>query len=51
MNYDPLETLEHTELNGKIIYSEERYMIQGALFEVYRIIGFGFLEAVYQECL
>ncbi|MBN2210650.1 MAG: GxxExxY protein, partial [Sedimentisphaerales bacterium] len=35
----------------KILYSEECYAIQGATFEVYREIGCGFLEAVYQECL
>ncbi len=36
---------------GKILYKEESYLIQGAIFEVYRIMGCGFLEAVYQECL
>lgn len=30
---------------------EESYAIQGAVFEVYREMGNGFLEAVYQECL
>lgn len=34
-----------------IIYKEESYAIQGAVFEVYRQMGCGFLEAVYQECL
>ena len=36
---------------GAIIYKEESYAIQGAIFEVYREMGCGFLEAVYQECL
>ena len=35
----------------KIIYQEESYAIQGAIFEVYREMGSGFLESVYQECL
>jgi GxxExxY protein len=35
----------------KILYKEESYAIQGAIFEVYREMGCGFLEAVYQECL
>ncbi len=35
----------------KIIYKEECYKLQGAIFEVYREMGCGFLEAVYQECL
>ncbi|MCD4820265.1 MAG: GxxExxY protein [Candidatus Cloacimonetes bacterium] len=37
--------------NGKIIFKKESYAIQGAIFEVYRNMGSGFLEAVYQECL
>ena len=34
-----------------IIFKEECYAIQGAVFEVYRRIGHGFIEAVYQECM
>lgn len=34
-----------------IIYKEESYLITGAIFEVYKELGSGFLEAVYQECL
>ena len=34
-----------------LIYRNECYEIQGAVFEVYREMGGGFLEAVYQECL
>lgn len=33
------------------IFKEESYLIRGAVFEVYREMGCGFLEAVYQECL
>lgn len=36
---------------GKLKYEEESYRIRGAVFEVYREMGCGFLEAVYQECL
>ena len=36
---------------NQIIYKEECFAIQGAVFEVYREVGCGFLEAVYQECL
>ena len=35
----------------KLIYRDEVFAIQGAVFEVYREMGCGFLEAVYQECL
>ena len=38
-------------MDGEILYREECYQIQGVVFEVYREIGSGFLEAVYQECL
>ncbi len=34
-----------------LIYRDECYAITGAVFDVYREIGSGFLEAVYQECL
>jgi GxxExxY protein len=36
---------------AEILYKEESYEILGACFEVYRNMGCGFLEAVYQECL
>ena len=34
-----------------IIYKEEIYAIIGACFEVYNVMGCGFLEAVYQKSL
>ena len=34
-----------------IIYKEESYKIVGAAFNVYNILGSGFLEAVQQEAL
>ena len=34
-----------------MIYADEVYVIQGALYEVYKNTGIGFLENVYQECL
>jgi len=34
-----------------ILFKEECYQIMGACFEVYKRVGAGFLEAVYQECL
>ena len=37
--------------SGALLYKEECYQIQGAIFEVYKEIGSGFLESVYQECL
>lgn len=38
-------------LPEKILYKDECYAIQGSIFEVYREMGNGFLEPVYQECL
>lgn len=35
----------------EVIYKEESYEIMGACFEVYKAMGSGFLESVYQECL
>jgi len=36
---------------AEILYKDECYAIQGAVFTVYREMGSGFLESVYQECL
>jgi GxxExxY protein len=36
---------------NKLIYKSESYGIIGACFEVYNILGPGFLEQVYQEAL
>lgn len=38
-------------IKGKLLYEEETYKILGACFTVYKEMGSGFLEAVYQECL
>jgi len=42
---------ENHEKHEKLFFKDESYAIQGAIFEVYRKMGSGFLEAVYQECL
>ncbi len=44
------ENTEGTEV-GKLMHEHESYAIRGAVFEVYREMGCGFLESVYQECL
>ncbi|MFM2002457.1 MAG: hypothetical protein RI963_1883 [Planctomycetota bacterium] len=36
---------------SEIIFKEESYLVMGACFEVYKQMGCGFLEPVYQECL
>ncbi len=36
---------------AEIIYKDESFLVYGAIFEVYKELGSGFLEAVYQECL
>ena len=38
-------------MTEKILFKDESYAIQGAIFDVYREMGCGFLESVYQECL
>ena len=45
MNHEPHEPHEI------ILFKDESYAIQGAIFEVHRVMGIGFLESVYQECL
>src|SRR5262245_19912122 len=50
MSLQPRKTRKHTEMEN-LLYAEETYAIRGAVFEVYREMGWGFLEPVYQECL
>lgn len=38
-------------ISDEFLYRDEAFRIRGAIFEVYRAMGAGFLEAVYQECL
>ena len=38
-------------MNQPMIYPEECYAIRGAVYEVYRELGNGFREEVYQQCL
>src|ERR1700744_1121074 len=42
---------EKHENREPLLFAEEAFRIQGAIFEVSRQMGIGFLEAVYQECL
>jgi GxxExxY protein len=42
---------ETHENHERVLFREEGFAIQGAVFEVYREMGAGFLETVYQECL
>ena len=44
----PLNTRNTQE---DLVFQEESYALRGAVFEVYREMGCGFLEAVYQECM
>ncbi len=38
-------------MKTKILYADESYEIVGSCFNVYKGMGCGFLEPVYQECL
>ncbi len=42
---------EQHEQHERVLYADEVFRIQGAIFEVNVRMGAGFLEAVYQECL
>ena len=58
MNFPENESMESSTSSdakniddSKFLYRDESYAIRGAVFEVYREMGSGSLEAVYQECL
>lgn len=36
---------------GNLVLAGESWRIRGAVFEVYKAMGSGFLQPVYQECL
>jgi len=38
-------------MESKLLYADEVYAIQGAIFEVYKEMGNGWPEEVYQQCL
>jgi GxxExxY protein len=42
---------EKHERHENILFKEESFTLQGAIYDVYREMGSGFLEAVYHECL
>lgn len=42
---------EKHEKHENVLFADEAYRVQGAVFEVSRQMGTEFLEAVYQECL
>ena len=42
---------ENHERYENILFKEESFTLQGAIYDVYREMGSGFLEAVYHECL
>jgi GxxExxY protein len=37
--------------NGKIVYKELSYEIMGAVFEVFRELGYGFKERYYEDAI
>ena len=51
MKREELTAKNAKNAKGEILFPDECYVIQGAIFDVYREMGCGFLEAVYQECL
>ena len=43
--------MENNQKEQEFLYKDEGYRILGACFEVYKELGNGYLESVYQECL
>ncbi|MDF1581759.1 MAG: GxxExxY protein [Methyloprofundus sp.] len=51
MNHEDVTAKNAKDAKNELLFKEECYEIQGAIFDVYKEMGCGFLEAVYQECL
>jgi len=51
MTQEELTAKSAKDAKEELLFKDECYAIQGAIFDVYREMGCGFLEAVYQECL
>jgi GxxExxY protein len=51
MNHEDLTEKHAKSAKEDLLFKDECYAIQGTVFNVYREMGCGFLEAVYQECL
>lgn len=51
MDHEKHEKLGNHENDQRLIFRDETFLIQGAIFEVSREMGTGFLEGVYHECL
>ena len=47
-SYEPLNTRKNCM---ELMSEEESYAIRGAIYEVYKMLGAGFWEGVYQEAL
>ena len=43
--------METPSKRKEFLFKKESYLIRAAVYEVYREMGCGFLEPVYQECL
>lgn len=39
------------EMTGDLVCAEQSFRVRGALIDVSRSMGHGFLEAIYQECV
>lgn len=51
MNHVDITAKDAKNTKNGLLFKDECYVIQGAVFDVYREMGCGFLEAVYQECM
>lgn len=51
MSYYGTQNTRNTQMDTELLFKEETDEILGAFYKVYRTLGYGFLERVYQNAL
>jgi GxxExxY protein len=51
LDHETIKIWYTVRMSDELLYKDEVYAIQGAVFEAYKTLGNGYAEEVYQQCL